>query len=275
MNFSQTFYKLFFFLILCFCFKISTAQYAEKIASGRPGQANDPFSVGKGIYQIQSGLDFINVESDFGNRETELSAWNQNSLIRLGIFERFEVRIGYGYQIREQFSTNITTEFPEEQSGFNAFQFGLRHNIIMQKGIIPTIGIQFTTRFGGLNVYRQNRFSYEGKLLLQHKISEKLVLNTNFSLEYNDQVDYTFGRYVFSFAYSLTDRLSVLAEAYGIVDSNDFYLFFDGGFGYLLSNNLQLDIFGGYGNNKIGGENSKIESYFVSLGFSYRINTRD
>lgn len=251
------------------------AQYNETIVSGRPGQSNGPFGVGKGVYQIQSGTAFSESMTDFGNHETKLKDWNQNSIIRLGVFERFEVRMAYSYQMKEQFSTTLNTESPIEQSGFNDFQFGLRHNIIKQNGLIPAIGIQFTTRFGGLGNYQRDRFSYEGKLLLQHKLSDKLSLNSNLSLEYNDETDYTFGRYVFSFGYTLSDRLSIVAEAYGTADDKAIELFFDGGFGYLLSNNLQLDIYGGYGQNTIGKSDITTTSYFVSVGFSYRINTRD
>ena len=183
--------------------------------------------------------------------------------------------MAYSYQMKEQFSTTLNTESPIEQSTFNDFQFVLRHNIIKQNGLITVIGMQFTTRFGGLGNYQGYRFSYEGKLILQHRLSENLLLNSNFSLEHNDEIDYTFGRYVFSFGYTLSDRLSIVAEAYGNADDKAIELFFDGGFGYLLSNNLQLDIYGGYGQNTIEKSDITTTSYFVSVGFSYRINTRD
>ena len=267
--------RLFSLMLLVLLGNLAHAQYNETIVTGRPGQANGPFAVGKGIYQTQIGVDFNRVTADYGIRETEAVSWNQNSVFRLGMFEHTEFRIAYGYAFKETFSSDITSEFAEEQSGLNTFQLGMRQNLIKQYGIIPAIGIQFTTIFGGLDRYTRDKFNYEGKLLLQHKISDKLLLNSNFSIEYNDEIDYTFGRYVFSFGYNLTDRLSLLAEAYGTIDKTDFQVFFDAGVGYLLNNNVQLDFYGGYGQNTNDEFDVKLKSYFVSAGISFRINTRD
>lgn len=267
-------YKSSIFLILCLCFKISSAQYAEKIVSGRPGQANGPFSVGKGIYQIQSGLDFNNVKSDFGSEIATSYSINQNSVFRIGLFEHSEFRFAYGYQIKDELSSNLN-EFIEELSGFNALQLGFRQNLMKQKSIIPAIGIQLTAKFGGFDRYEREQYNYEAKLLLQHHINEALTLNTNISAEYNDQQNNTLGRYVLSFGYSLTEKIGLVAEAYGTFNENNTDILFDAGISYLLSPNFQLDAYTGYGSNKIAGESPTIESYFISLGFSYRINTRD
>lgn len=271
MKFSHIIQLILFVLIGNF----AHAQFNETIVTGRPGQSNGPFGVGKGIYQVQSGIDFNDVSSDFGMRESEAKSWNHNSIFRIGLFEKTEFRVGYGYALKETFSSNITSEFAEEQSGFSTFQLGLRQHLLKQYGIIPAIGFQVTAKFGGLDRYQRDKFNYEGKLIMQHRFSDNLILNSNFSIEYNDEIDYTFGRYVFSFGYSLTDRLVMVVEAYGTVDDVDTQVFFDGGLGYRLSDNLQLDLYGGYGQNTLSEFDVEVKAYFISAGVSFRINTRD
>jgi len=46
---------------LCSCFAIpAMAQYSENIRSARPGQAVGPFTTGKDLFQIQTGLNYTN-----------------------------------------------------------------------------------------------------------------------------------------------------------------------------------------------------------------------
>jgi hypothetical protein len=56
--------------------------------------------------------------------------------------------------------------------------------------------------------------------------------------------------------------VDVSADAAG----DQFNPYFDGGFGYFVNNDLQLDVLGGY------AANNNVEEYFVSVGLSWRLN---
>ena len=53
--------KLFKTLILFFVSQTTLAQFHETIRTSRPGQAIEPFTVGKDILQFQQGLDYYSL----------------------------------------------------------------------------------------------------------------------------------------------------------------------------------------------------------------------
>lgn len=203
----------------------------------------------------------------------------RTSVFRVGITEKIELRAGYQYDLynRIKLSPETFTFGSTKTDGFNNFSLGVRKNLRSQNGLIPTIGLQFTTDFGGLKEYKQEKFNYELRLLLQHKLNKKSVLNTNLSAEYDHFFDSVFARYILSFNQSLTEKLGIMLEAYGTLDENNTELLFDAGLSYLVNKDLQVDLFGGYDIDKTGETEVAAEprTYFISAGISYRLNKRD
>ena len=268
---------LIFFILPFYTF----SQYNEKIGSGRPGVANGPFGVGKKIYQVQTGFRFSesNVGTPFVNNTNK--TFDNSTIFRIGLFEKTEVRASAQYNIRDQFKAENSL-FPQHisdpaskletvQNGISNWNLGIRQNLSEQKNIIPALGIQLTALFGGLKNYKTEAVAYQLRLLLQHKIAKKLVLNTNLTATTKtESLSYTF-----SLNYPISPTLRVVGEMYGIKYFNNANFKtqitnnFDLGIGYWLSNNLQLDLFGGFGYN-----GATFRSKFISTGLSYRINRR-
>jgi len=99
---SQTFELMrFSFLFLLFSLAAVQAysQYSEQIRTARPGASLGPFTTGKNIFQIQSGI--TNSNSDFGGG-AELNVWRQFNSLRYGILETFEIRSAFGFNSNEQ-----------------------------------------------------------------------------------------------------------------------------------------------------------------------------
>ena len=64
------------------------SETSETIRSGRPGQAIDPYVVGTGFLQIQSGIDIA--DSKGLTPGEDIQSENLNSVFRLGVHERVE-----------------------------------------------------------------------------------------------------------------------------------------------------------------------------------------
>ncbi len=65
-------------------------------------------------------------------------------------------------------------------------------------------------------------------------------------------------------SYSLNAKLGVFVENYGGTEGGVFTTNFDGGISWLLTNDLQLGLNGGYASNQ------GVNNYFVSAGVSWR-----
>lgn len=266
------------------------SQFNETIVSGRPGFSNGPFSIGKNVYQIQSGLtvneefyvlydtpDFVREDKTFERERLIINERIASSVIRIGILEKTELRVGYNYQKNTfllnnadlgRFQERIKTD---ESDGLSKVAIGVRQNFSAQRNFIPAIGLQFTTTFDFEATEQSEILAYQLRLLLQHKIIDKLVLNTNLTTSIEDS---NFD-YLFSLSYAISKKFRTVAEFYGTKFNDDLWRgntttkSANLGVGYLFNNNFQLDLFGGRG---IGEDDYK--TYFVSTGFSYRLNRR-
>lgn len=257
---------------------IISAQYAEKIVSGRPGQSNGPFGVGKNIYQVQSGFTYkkrIYKPSSFKIKDESFS---NTSVFRIGILEKTELRGGYNFNFIE--TSKVSYPEPNSNSGYiqeskynlENLSLGIRQNLLSQKGVIPATGFQFTALFDENATFKSDIILYQFRLLLQHKIIENLILNTNLTAVYQSQnFDYTF-----SLQYALSQKTRFVAEMFGTKFNENFslgvgfYNNFDVGFGYFVTDNFILDFSIGHG-YFFDVQNN----YFISTGFSYRINKRN
>lgn len=80
--------KKVYLLFLLFLPFLSQGQYSESIATARPGAANGAGTVGKGILQFQTGIQFDNLSDTSGWYVNNIS---EHLVVRFGIRERFEI----------------------------------------------------------------------------------------------------------------------------------------------------------------------------------------
>lgn len=72
------------------------------------------------------------------------------------------------------------------------------------------------------------------------------------------------GTYSLNLSCTFTDTFGAFIESYGALTRGIFETRTDTGVAWLLTQNLQLDLFGGYGSNH------GLTDYFISTGFSWR-----
>lgn len=230
------------------------AQYGESIRSGRPGQAIGPFTVGQGIFQVQSGIDYNSLNS--GSQNTYLS----NNVFRFGLTEQFEMGLGLNLQ-----QDRFASRYKDTESGISSISLRIRSNVYGGKGIIPSFGYQFNL---GLPMSSENYKSENviPKLTLMsgHKLSDKFGLTNNFGFSWTEKDPNPTKFYIINLGYSLTNKIGLFIENYGFLQRGQFDSKFDGGLDYLITNNLKLDLSAGYDKNDFTNE------MFISFGVSWR-----
>lgn len=107
------------------------AQFNPIIRTGRPGQAIGPYTLGKNVFQVQSGILYNKISFN----STETNTWLHNTVFRFGILRKLEVSSLINWQIDKHIS-NIEND---RQSGISNTQIGLRYNLLANKKAIPAI----------------------------------------------------------------------------------------------------------------------------------------
>lgn len=246
-------------LLLFSCSAAVLAQSSDLIRSSRPGQSFTPYTVGKGTFQIQSGINFNGFEE---SATTDGNGLFFIALGRYGISETIEVRTEF--QINRD--KVVTAGEDEVFSGLSAWSIGMRFNILNPEDVKkPALGFQFDLNLNAASSDFKSEY-IAPKIILLHSqaLSAKLGLTTNWGVAWNGNNASPRGFYTLAFTYALNDQWALLLENYGEVADSDFDTRFDTGIAYLLNNDLQLDLGAGY------GKNDGASDYFIDAGVSVR-----
>lgn len=265
------------FLFLAIISNDLQAQFAERIGSGRPGNANGAFSVGKGVYQVQTGFNYAETSLDLADGESlsladKRTIHSMDAMFRIGIKEDFELRISGNFNSSDQ--ADFSDHSSIQRSGLESINIGIRQTLFQQKGILPATAIQFTANFSGSKDYRTDKPDATFRINFTNSIAKKLIFNYNFSSRWQTDNSSIQGFYIFSFGYPLTENFSVTAETFGLIGENNNVI--NGGLGlaYMINDNFQLDVYGSYGRNRFNEFSSEQELTTITTGISYRIVNR-
>jgi hypothetical protein len=246
-------------ILIIYCSNL-LAQTSGLIRTSRPGQSFTPFTVGKSVFQLQSG---ININGFDSGARTDGSGGLLAVLGRYGITETVEIRTEF------QFSYNKVSQGDTEETmdGLSASIVGVRFNINDPENVrIPAFGFQVDLNLNiASSSYQSDHIAPRFILLHTQALSNRLGLSSNWGVAWNGNDASPRGFYTVAFTYALGESWSLLLENYGEVEDSDFDTRFDTGVGYLMNDNLQLDIGLGY------GKNDGLTDYFVDTGISVRL----
>ena len=233
------------------------AQEIESIQTDRPDLTESSFTVPAGYFQLEAGLLRTVV-----NSTTQLNL-HPTLLFKYGLSSSFELRL-------------ITDLASYENNGANEFLLlpiavGLKIAISEEKGIIPKtafIGHLKITTCGDSEL-ASTYLAPSFRLTMQHTLSEKISLGYNLGTEWSGVTAQPIFIYTITSAISLTPAWGTFIELFGYAPQfNRAEHSVDGGFTYLLNNNCLAAISFGL------GLTSNAPDYFISAGFSFRLNTR-
>lgn len=233
------------------------------LITDRPDQTESSITVPKNTLQIETGFVYENFKRD----DVEFKNWGiGTTLLRYGVWDNFELRLGNYYQLSSAYSESFNID--TVQQGIGPIVVGFKVYVVEEKGFRPEISIMadLTLNKVGKVDYRPSYTYSSIKILASHTLSDFFSLGYNFGYGNNGEDARGFFVYSAVLGMGISDRIGAFAEIYGTSANGDSPLTrVDGGFTYLVRNNLQLDVSGGT------GLDSGIKMYFVSLGLTWRI----
>jgi len=263
----NTSYKIIIFFLSILNGMLATpllAQYSETITSDRPGISISPYSVGKNVFQLQSGFILGGLRTDSNQRKSDILA--ESTVIRFGLTRTLEVSTAFTFR-RDKTEYRYFSTTENFQSGLSQADVGFRANLYEGHGLVPTVGFQTHLKLNILS--KDYDTDYPGIVCLlatTQNLAPGLTLTTNFGGVWDNNFygPGPQGMYTLNLAFPIAGKLGGFVENYGSFQDGDFLTLFDAGLGFLLNNNLQLDISGGY------GKNHGVTEYFVDAGVSWR-----
>lgn len=226
----------------------------EPIATDRPDQTETPEIVPKGMFQMETGFSF---EKAGKNAENFVVP---SSLLKYGFNGNFEFRVIAEFTVDETGGQKI--------SGISPILVGFKAVICEEKGILPK-----TSFIAHLSIpdlastdLKTEYYAPQFRFTMQHTLSDKINLGYNLGAEWDGETPEPTFIYTLTTGFELSEKTGCFVEVYGFAPQKDKADHrFDGGFTYLISNNLMVDASGGFGIT----ENAP--DYFAAVGFSFRL----
>lgn len=267
---KQTFTNsLLLFLVLFGCTS-AMAQFGETIQSGRPGQAIGPFTTGARVLQFQAGVDHAAFKTNMPFIKTTGRTINSDLLVRYGITERFEMSAGLMYKNDKVTDASFFGESSTTNEGVSEFSVRLRSNVYVGKGAIPSAGFQFNMALPAVSEdFRPMQIAPKITAMTGQRFGKLVGLTTNWGAVWDGKSEIPEAFYVLNLGVDITDFMGIFIEHYADMGKNSWNGNVDGGFAFLVTPNLQLDVLGGYGPFNVQ------DDWFVSTGISYRIRFKE
>lgn len=229
---------------------------SDAIDADRPGFSTSPQSVPRGRLQIEAGYQF----TKDGRVDSHTLPF---LLIRAGLTKKVELRVNWD-----------GLSWMENNGGFqpdaNDIDVGVKTNLVEQAGLVPNVGLLGSLSLPtGNGEATSNRVDPTGGLLWSYNLTADAEL---FGTVLMSSVTGEHGRFfeaanAVGVSLPIADRLGTFIEYFGFYRDGggggaEHHL--NGGFTYLLHDNLQLDINGGF------GINARADDYFLGTGLAFR-----
>jgi len=232
-----------------------------EMITDRPDQTESSSVVAPKHVQIETGLTYS--EGD-DSRALEIPT----TLLRVGVVDRLELRIGlpaYG----AEFAGDDTDGVTDSEIGAKVFLFE-------EQGPRPQAAVLFgTTLPTGGGEFTSDRADPSFRFAFSHTLTDRIGLGYNVGMAWETQESasgnestFTNFQYTIAAGFGLTDKLGAFVELFGdapLSGPDDDAHSLDGGFTYLLRENLQLDAAAGV------GLNDEADDWFVTAGLSVRL----
>jgi hypothetical protein len=280
MNMSK---KILFFFFLYSSFLLN-AQYTDIINSNRPGFSESPYSVGSGVYQLETGF-FFN-SSKIVRTFTIPKSFGNNLVFRTSFFkEKLEFNTNLTFQKDKVAFKNVFTSH-YFTTGLSRFSIGAKYLVYQQeytdkskevrswrkrhafdrKRAIPTVAVYLGINTNFVNdIYKLDGMSTKVGVLLQNNLSNNFNVVTNIFYD-NIGSDYSELSYILTGTYALNETWSTFFEHKGSYTKYQTNNDFGTGVAYLSSRHFQIDA-----STRLNF-NGKTTDFYTAIGFSFRLD---
>ena len=242
---------------------LAQEETSADLITDRPDQTESSSVVPLRSLQVETGFMLENKETNTFKKQS--FAYN-TTLLRYGLLENFELRVGLEYLGEELLLKN--TNFNSSHSGLSPIYTGFKVKITEEDAWKPEVAF-----LGGLVLPFPADKSFKPlytaanlRFAVSHTLSDRISLGYNLGAEWDGQT--ALPRYFYSVALGVgvTDKLGAFVESYGLIAENgNAEHLVDAGFTFLILPNFQFDVSGGIGLNDDAIDN------FVSVGLTYRL----
>jgi len=260
--------KLILSVILIGIVCCSFAQEEEQIGAlitDRPDATEASSTVGKGVFQIETGGLYESFEDN--NLKLENYTFN-TTLLRYGILDNLEFRLGWDFV--EGSSKVNGNKLDNISSGFSPLLLGVKIDIAEEKNGWPEIALigHIFPLFSASKDYRPESTAVDFRFSMSHTLSERSNLGYNIGGEWGNDSPEAAAIYTLAYGYSISDKFGMYAELYGdFPEDNKANHYWDAGLTFLVSNDLQLDVY-------TGTSITKGQDILLGLGLSYRLRKK-
>ncbi|MFN0275559.1 MAG: transporter [Chitinophagales bacterium] len=234
-------------LIIFICAIQNIIAQTEPIITDRPDQTESAATVPAGYFQGEHGL-FIDVY----DLQTEYAI--PANLLRYGINDNFELRL--------EIEPHITQISSVNQSGLLPLALGLKSRLLENE--LLELSLIAHVHFADIATeqFKATHNAITTRLTAAHGIKDFLNIGYNFGVEWDGETPVPLYVYTFTCGFPLGERLGMFTEVFGNFNDENNDHFFDAGLTYLLSNNFQADVSGGF--------HFAMNNYFGGVGLAYR-----
>ncbi|MFT4597827.1 MAG: hypothetical protein ACJAR8_000100 [Bacteroidia bacterium] len=274
--------------ILLLFFLLTASISIAQIETDRPDFTESPNVVPKGALQIETGFILENDKQELTGSFPGTGLWEEKkrnltvntTLFRYGLTNNIELRLN------TSFNTTRTTEFkvlesgpwlpatyqPEDSFfdpllGFSTSFIGFKINLYKNDKLsIGFLGHLYIPELASGDFMKANgqKIAPEFLIPLTYDITDKFGIAVQYGLTWDGFTPNPTTSYTLALGYSITDKLSAYVEPYGFLTNNgDELHLINGGFTYLINDDFQVDLTGGFGLNEAAPDN------FVNCGASF------
>ena len=236
----------------------------EPLVTDRPDFTEASSTVGRGVAQLEMGYTYFS-DND-GTTRTITNSYGE-PLLRYGVLANWlEMRVGWN--VADEAINGV------RNSGTDDLYLGMKIGLTPQAGILPEMAVipQMTVPTGG-SAFTGGSTLGGLNWLYAWDVTDRIT--TGGSTQFNQAVDgvtsdfYTEWAQSWTIGYSITDRVGAYSEYFGLYPYAATTVkpenYFNGGFTYLLTNNVQFDIRAGV------GLNDAADDFFTGAGLTIRI----
>jgi len=231
-----------------------TALYAQDEIETAPDQYENPSPAPKGLFQIESR--FTVQDNGSGSHSLVLPSTNW----KYGVNKNLEVLLVTDL-VFDKTPDSIT-------KGLQPIKLGLKVKLWDgNDGLLPDAALSMHISLPKLasKGWQATYFAPNLRLLLKNKITEKIGVGFNFGGIWDGETPEAQFFYSCSPKYKLSQKLECFIESYGYLRSTTNWI--DGGLMYLITNDIQAELSGGYELSATNGSHS----YFGLAGLAFRI----
>lgn len=241
----------------------------NELITDRPDQTESTAIVGRGVVQIETGALLERDESDILVEESTQLA---GTLVRWGLSERFELRIGFAGFLKQDTETPFGRSRDE---GLGDAELGFKLRLRDGNGKSPALALIAATSLPvGEDGFTSDRFDPIVRLSVSHDFASGAGFGWNLGYRrestpgFFDTEHQDFFFYTASLALPAGDRWGTFFELFGDLatggDGEDAHSF-DTGITFLLTDDVQLDTFAGV------GITDEAPDTFFGVGISWRL----